>query len=245
MPEITIDESVLRIPSKPVNDLEVSDIVEQLSISIPNNALGLSAPQIGIHKRAFIVNLSDGSYIFINPVISWKSPDLVSSMEACLSLPGISRNIERCASVEISCSKIIDMKYSSLIADPEPMRVRGQDAFIIQHENDHLDGILITDLPQIKTAKEKAVEREKKRQERIAKKRTEKSTKATSALNQLKMSSKGLARKKRIDKKVKREFRTAQRQEKIRVEIQEKIRAEQEGLFEQPNTSPEIVENNE
>ena len=245
MPEITTDEDVLRTHSKPVNDLEVSNIIEQLSISIPNQALGLSAPQIGIHKRAFITNLSIGSYIFINPLITWKSVDRVPSMEACLSLPGISRYVERYSSVSVSCSKIINMKDGSLTADPEPMRVRGQDAFIIQHEYDHLDGILIIDLPQIKTAEEKATERNNKRQERIAKKRMEKSNKVTPPPKQPKTSIKGIAKKKRMDKKAKRRQRTSKRREKIRVEIQEKFRAEQEGLFEQPNTSPELTKNEE
>jgi len=245
MPEITNDESVLRILSKPVNDLEVGDIVEQLSISIPHDALGLSAPQISIHKRAFIANLSVGSYIFINPIISWRSSDLVSSMEACLSLPGISRNVARCSSVDVSCSKLINMEDGSLLADPEPMRVKGQDAFIIQHENDHLDGILIIDLPQIMTSEEKAVDREKKRQQRVAKKRAERANKITPPPKQPKMSAKGLAKKKRAEKKTKKRLRTYKRQEKMRVEIQERYRAEQEGLFRNLNISPEPVENQE
>lgn len=238
MPEITTDEGVLRTLSTSVNDLEVENIVEQLSISMPNDALGLSAPQIGIHKRAFIANLSSGSYIFVNPTLIWQSPDEVASIEACLSLPGITRCIGRHSAVSVSCSKIINIKDGSVMAEPEPMRVDGQDSFIVQHETDHLDGILITDHPEVATPEQRRLEREKKRKERIAKKRFEKA-KTSVPPKPLKMNAKRLAQKKLAAKKLKKQRRAINRQEKIRVEIQEKYRAEQEGLLEDSVTSAE------
>lgn len=249
MPKITTDKGILRILSTAVNDLEVSDIVEQLSISIPDKALGLSAPQIGIHKRAFLANLSSGSYVFINPTITEQSPDEVASTEACLSLPGITRCIGRHSEVVVSCDKIISIKDGSVATEPEPMRVENQDAFIVQHETDHLDGILITDHPEVTSpelaTKQLVSDREKDRKKRIAKNRLEKANKKPPPPKPIKMNAKRLAKKKKEALKSKRQRRTAARQEKVRVEIQERCRAEQEGLLNDHTISTESTENQE
>jgi len=245
MPEITTDEGILRKISQPVNDLDVGEVVEQLSISIPNKALGLSAPQIGIHKRAFLANLSSGSYVFINPVFPWKSPDKVPSTEACLSIPGVTRCIQRYSSVDVSCSKLINAKDGSLEVEPEPLRLGGQDAFIVQHELDHLDGVLITDYEETKSSEQLCLEREQDRKQRIAKKRLAKASKKITPPKPAKLSAKRLAKKKRDALKEKRRRRTLNKQEKIRVEIQERFLAEQEGLLEDQNTSTNTTENQE
>jgi peptide deformylase len=243
MPEIITDVDELHKLSKRVDDLEVGEVVEQLSISIPNNALGLSAPQIGIHKQAFLANLSFGSFAFINPRISWTSPDSVPSREACLSLPGITRCVERRSRVELSCDRVVDMKSGSSVAEPDPLRLKDQDAFVVQHEKDHLDGILIIDLPETKTSEQRLTDREQKRQQRIEQNRLKKDLKTP--LKAHKISAKKLAQQKREAKKTKRKLRTAKRQEKIRVKIQETHSAAEAGLFEDKSISPELTENQE
>ena len=236
MLEITTDPEVLCQKSDPIDDLEIGDIVQQLSITIPDNALGLAAPQIGIHKRIFLANLSSGLYAFINPQLTWKTLDKVPSEEACLSLPGICRCVERYARVEISCFKRLDMTTGDLVINPEPMRLKDRDSFIIQHENDHLNGVLITQLPTTMTSEARRQRKEEARNERIEKARLNKK-KQTALFKPPKLSVKNQAKKKREAEKIKKQQRTARRQEKIRVEIREKYTAEKEGLFSK-NISP-------
>ena len=234
MPEIVTDQSILRKKSKPANDLEIGDIIQQLSISIPDHTLGLAAPQINIHKRVFLANLSSGSYAFINPEMIWESPNRVPSQESCLSLPGIYRCIERRSHVHITCYKLIDMKTGELTVDPEPMKLKHQDAFIVQHENDHLNGVLIVNHPMTMTQDERVRYREKKRVERIDKARESKAEKFLKTLTPpkpQKLSVKSVKNQAKNREAEKRKKRTARRQEKIRVEIQEIYSAENEGLF--------------
>ena len=245
MPEIVTDVELLRQRSESTDDLEISSIVEQLSSSIPKGALGLSAPQIGIYKRIFIANLSSGFYAFINPIISWHSPDKTPSQEACLSLPGLNRCIDRSSQVSVSCDKVIEIHNAQVTAEPDPKRVKDRDAFIIQHETDHLDGVLITDHPEVLTRYQRLAEKQKQREGRIGKHRLERSKPKLSSKPQKNISSKKLARLRHESKKAKRRQRTIKRQDKIRVEIQERYRAEQKGLFEETPTSPELAKNQE
>lgn len=239
MPEIITDQKILFKKSEPANDLEVGDIVQQLSISFPSHALGLAAPQIGIHKRIFLANLfinADGSsspYAFVNPEITWTSPDKVPSEESCLSLPGIRRCVERHSQVSMTCDKLINMETGELEVEPEPIRLKGRDSFVVQHENDHLNGVLLVSLPHVMTQEERLRRKEIQRNERIEKARREKTAKTIQkvALKPRKLSAKNQEKKKREVKKTKRQQRTAKRQDKIRVEIQEKYAAEKEGLF--------------
>lgn len=249
MPEIITDQKILSKKSEPANDLEVGDIVQQLSISIPSHALGLAAPQIGIHKRVFLANLfintdsSSSPYAFVNPEITWTSSDKVPSEEFCLSLPGIRRCVERYSQVSITCDKLINMETGELEVEPEPIRLKGRDSFVVQHENDHLNGVLLVSLPHVMTQEERLRRKEIQRNDRIEKARREKTAKTMqrlqkAALSPPKLSAKKQEKKKREAKKVKRQQRTTKRQDKIRVEIQERYVAEKEGLFSDDASPP-------
>lgn len=241
MPEIITDQEILFKKSEPANDLEVGDIVQQLSISIPSHALGLAAPQIGIRKRVFLANLFIGGasnlYAFINPKITWTSPDKVPSEESCLSLPDIYRCVERHSQVSITCDKLINVTTGDLEVEPAPIRLKDRDSTVVQHENDHLNGVLLVSHANVMTQEERRRHKEIERNKRIEKARSEKTTKTMEQLQKAalkkpqKLSAKNEAKKKREAKKAKRQHRTAERQEKIRVEIQEKYAAEQKGLF--------------
>lgn len=248
MPEIITDQEVLLKKSELANDLEIGDIVQQLSISIPSHALGLAAPQINIHKRVFLARLfinTDGSsspYAFVNPKITWTSSDKVPSEESCLSLPGISRCVERHSQVSITCDKLINMETSEVEVEPEPIRLKGRDSAVVQHENDHLNGVLLVSHTNVMTQEQRRRYKEIERNKRIEKARSEKTVKTMKVLDELsrkpqKLSAKKQEKKKREAKKAKRQQRTAKRQEKIRVEIQEKYIAEKDGLF-SDDTSP-------
>lgn len=87
---------------------------------------GLAAPQVGIDARLFV---TDWGEVFINPrIVSFR--DNSSHTEGCLSLPGVVRNVQRWQTIELATGRIF----------------HGERAYVIQHEMDHLIGVLITDL---------------------------------------------------------------------------------------------------
>lgn len=137
------------------------------------NGVGLAAPQVGITKRFFVV-VSDDEIrrVFINPVITKTSDDLVDYDEGCLSIPGYSENIKRPS--KISVSAVNENGKPFTLEDVDGLLAR-----IIQHENDHLDGILYIDRGDGEF-KKKAEEQFEKRAERAAKKARERAKKQAS-----------------------------------------------------------------
>jgi len=233
MPDIVTDTKVLHSVSESVNEHEIKDLVSRLKESIPDNALGLAAVQIGITKRAFLANLSDNNpYVFINPQITWKSPDAVPSIEGCLSIPECQRCIQRYAQIEITADVVICNEQT---IKNDILRFKDRDAYIIQHEYDHLDGILITDHSEAKTPAQQISDRHIERKNRIKKARQLKQQKNKNLVSKSATSKKINEKKKlklqRIAKKKKRQNRTARRQENIRVKIEERLKAEQKNLF--------------
>lgn len=96
--------------------------------------IGLAAPQIGENIRLIIVNVKDGSIIMINPKITNKSLAKEYGEEGCLSIPGVFGQVKR--SKKITC-KYLDMQGKTI-----KITALGFLARVIQHEIDHLDGIL-------------------------------------------------------------------------------------------------------
>ena len=159
MRQIITDTEKLKQKSGPITNGDV--ICKELGESIPKNALGLAAPQIDIFERAFIANLSIGCVIFLNPEIIWMSPDLIPSIESCLSLPGITKCVSRANHIKVKADKIIGGSNTD-----ELISFKGLDACIVQHETDHLNGILITDLQSAKTREQKIFEKAQKKMEK-------------------------------------------------------------------------------
>lgn len=135
---------VLKTKSLPV-DLNGSDrivlpsvITEMRQTMLDNNGLGLAAPQVGISKRFFIIQTPETEefFVFINPEIELIGEN-IESEEGCLSLPGITASIER--------SDLIQISYYDINFEKQNMEVDGLLAIAIQHENDHLDGLLYID----------------------------------------------------------------------------------------------------
>ncbi len=111
---------------------------DMLKIMNKNNGIGLSACQVGKNIRLFIVpkELSK-KYVFINPKIITISKKTDVTEEGCLSLPGLFLPIKRVTSLKI---KALDEDGKEF-----KLKAKGLLARVIQHENDHLNGILITD----------------------------------------------------------------------------------------------------
>ena len=104
------------------------------------NGVGLAAPQVGISKRIIVVEDSEGdnriALILINPKITRKKGK-VKFCEGCLSLPGVSNDVIR--------PEFITVEALNLDGDMLKINADGLLARIIQHETDHLDGIMFID----------------------------------------------------------------------------------------------------
>lgn len=107
------------------------------------DGVGLAAPQVGISKRIFIIDVSevDGEpqepMAFINPKIIWKSDRTNIIEEGCLSIPGIREDVKRSEEVEVEA---LNEK-----GEPVHYKAKGLFARAILHENDHLNGVLFVD----------------------------------------------------------------------------------------------------
>jgi len=95
--------------------------------------LGLAANQVGLSGRVIVIRHKGSFRAIINPVITYKSESMNFSTESCLSVPNKQVIVERHFAITLSSYNFIDMDLT------------GQDAFVVQHEIDHLDGILMTD----------------------------------------------------------------------------------------------------
>jgi peptide deformylase len=110
------------------------DMVETMYAA---SGIGIAAPQVGVGKRVCIAESADGPIALVNPVIlkhSWKK---LSDEEGCLSVPGTYGPVDRSKGVTVA----------ALGLDGKELRFQATDLFarIIQHEIDHLDGILFVD----------------------------------------------------------------------------------------------------
>jgi peptide deformylase len=104
--------------------------------------IGLAAPQVGVSQRVIVLDLrredhDDEPIALVNPRLTWKSAETAKQTEGCLSIPGLEEIVERPAKVRIEAR------------DPEgePIEMEADDllARALQHEVDHLDGILFID----------------------------------------------------------------------------------------------------
>jgi len=172
-----LGEEVLRQKCEVVDVSEINDDMRKLfndmfETMIEANGVGLAAPQVGISKRFFvIISDDDVRRVFINPQIISTSSDLCDYEEGCLSMPGFNENIKRPSKVTVQ----------ALNEFGKPFTLEADDllARIIQHENDHLDGIVYIDRGDPMFAAEVTVKM-KKRLEKAAKREAEKAKKAAS-----------------------------------------------------------------
>ena len=139
-------EEVLRIKSIPtlITD-EVRDLVSNMKETmLAENGIGLSAPQVGVNLRVIVIQLmSAGKLVgpvqeMINPIITNYSDDTMEYEEGCLSIPGEYIRIDRPRSIHV--------KFQTLSGKYKKWFLKGLEARIVQHEIDHLDGVLMTDL---------------------------------------------------------------------------------------------------
>lgn len=135
-------DPVLRTKALPVErfDDSLAAEVERMG-ELMHDALGvgLAATQLGVLHRVLVYRAytDDPLTALVNPVIEWASDELEIAEEGCLSLPGVHVEVERAARLR---ARARDVNGDEIVVEAE-----GLDARIIQHEIDHLDGILILD----------------------------------------------------------------------------------------------------
>ena len=143
----------------------VKDLYDTLYAS--GNGIGLAAPQVGIEKRIIVIDIKqDGEpspITFINPKIIFSSEENDINEEGCLSIPGYYADVKRPRMVEVEWSNLKGKKFKK--------RLTGLISICIQHEIDHLNGILFIDyLSNLK--RRRAYEKVKKIQKKINEKNT-------------------------------------------------------------------------
>lgn len=167
-----LGEEVLRKKAEPVAEIndEIRALVEDMfETMIDKDGVGLAAPQIGKSLRLFVVIADDDvRRVFINPQIIKTSTEVGEYDEGCLSIPQVYETIVRPLEVTVQA-------YNEK-GRPFTLEADGLLARIIQHEYDHLEGIVFIDRGD-KSFAEKTEAQFKKRAERAAEKAKEKAAK--------------------------------------------------------------------
>ena len=139
---VKFGDPVLKSKASPVRDFgpELRAEVERMvSVMRDGMGVGLAATQLGVLRRLLVFQAGPDSdpTALINPEIEWLSDEVVVAEEGCLSLPRVSMDVER----------PLHARFSGLDVDGEPVRLEasGLEARVLQHEIDHLDGVLILD----------------------------------------------------------------------------------------------------
>ena len=138
---------------KKAEDIDMDDeglpaLIENLFETMyKSDGIGLAAPQVGISKRVFIVDgsvlgedepeLLDYKKVFINAYILERTGDIVPMTEGCLSIPNLREEVNRESTIRI--------EYYDENLEFHDETIQGYRARIIEHEYDHLDGIMFTD----------------------------------------------------------------------------------------------------
>jgi peptide deformylase len=138
----TFGDPVLRAEARPVEvfDDRLRDEVARMGELMHDSlGIGLAATQVGILHRVLVYRVEHESPInvLINPVVEWTGGEQETMEEGCLSLPGVHVDVERAVYVRVRAQ---DAAGERILVEAS-----GLEARVIQHEVDHLDGVLILD----------------------------------------------------------------------------------------------------
>lgn len=143
-----LGDRVLRQPAKriaKVDDKLRHTIKEMLQTMYSADGIGLAAPQVGINKQLIVIDLAldkpdEPPLILINPKIIKSDNNLCSSEEGCLSIPGVFLEVTRPDEIEVT--------YKNELGKPCKLKTDGLLSRAIQHEMDHLNGVMFVDRVQ-------------------------------------------------------------------------------------------------
>lgn len=140
LPIITYPNPILEKKTSKIKDIKSPEVKElvfnMLEVLEANKGLGLAANQVGRSLRLCVIKFEGKTYILINPEYKSKSWKKVIFDEGCLSFPGLFFPVKRHAKVT---AKAQDRKGNKIIIKADGLLSR-----VLQHEIDHLDGILFT-----------------------------------------------------------------------------------------------------
>ncbi|YAF97791.1 MAG: peptide deformylase [Nodularia sp. CChRGM 3473] len=140
-----LGDRVLRQDAKRITkvDDEIRQLVrEMLQTMYSSDGIGLAAPQVGIHKQLIVIdcepdNAANLPLVLINPTIKQVSREVCVAQEGCLSIPGVYLDVKRPEAVEIA--------YKDESGRPRTLKANDLLARCIQHEMDHLKGVVFVD----------------------------------------------------------------------------------------------------
>ena len=141
----TLGDEVLRQPARRIGkvDEQVRELARDMLRSMYTaKGIGLAAPQVGVHQQLLVIDLdlenaATPPLVLINPEISASSASIDTYEEGCLSIPGVYLDVVRPTAIELS--------YRDEMGRPRKMKADGLMARCIQHEMDHLNGVLFVE----------------------------------------------------------------------------------------------------
>jgi len=139
------DNKILRTVCKPVQkfDAKLKKFAKDLKQTMEAaNGLGIAAPQVGETIRVFIATMNvnakdERQVLMVNPTVTLVGSKIVTDEEGCLSLPGIFGKVPRHDRVEV--------EFFGVDGARQCLKLKGLNARVVQHENDHINGILFLD----------------------------------------------------------------------------------------------------
>ncbi len=146
---VVAGDPVLRKVAAPVERIDkklvrlLKDMTETMYAA---DGVGLAAPQVGVSKRVVVIDVGEGVYEMINPVIVKKEGSVVGG-EGCLSVPDYEGEVER--------AEYVECEYTDRTGERMLLQTDGLLAIAVQHELDHLEGVLFIDKAQTITPKQK------------------------------------------------------------------------------------------
>ena len=140
-----LGDAVLRTPARRIGKVDdaVRELARDMLVSMyAARGIGLAAPQIGVHQQLLVIDLeledpASPPLVLINPEITATGGSICTYEEGCLSIPGVYLDVVRPSVVEVS--------YRDAMGRPKRMKADGLMARCIQHELDHLNGVLFVD----------------------------------------------------------------------------------------------------
>lgn len=164
-PFVALPDQKIRSTSQEVRSFDQSlqslaqDLIDTASAQTNPVALGLAAPQIGVFKKVFVARIRNKFKPFVNPKIVKLSKNAGSLMEGCFSVSGVYGSVTRPQEVTLEAFDIHGKKFTKTLKNLE--------AKIVQHELDHLDGILFIDHVESQNGKLFKVKQNKKGKEEL------------------------------------------------------------------------------
>jgi len=141
----TLGDQELRQSARRISKVDeaVRDLARDLLRSMySSSGIGLAAPQVGVHKQLLVIDLDPENpatppMVLINPEIRSFGSGIDTYEEGCLSIPGVYLNVVRPA--------VVDVSYRDELGRPQRLKADGLLSRCIQHEMDHLNGVLFVD----------------------------------------------------------------------------------------------------